>query len=99
MSDFVHLHAHSHFSLLNALPKVDDLIAEAKKYGMESLALTDTSNMYGAVEFYVHCKDAGIKAIIGTELHVVKDHTSKTPSADDRPRNTIVLLAKNETGY
>ncbi|NTW75985.1 MAG: DNA polymerase III subunit alpha [Candidatus Moranbacteria bacterium] len=99
MSDFVHLHVHSHFSLLNALPKVDDLIAEAKKYGMESLALTDTSNMYGAVEFYVHCKDAGIKAIIGTELHIVKDHTSKTPSADDRPRNTIVLLAKNETGY
>ncbi|NTV55532.1 MAG: DNA polymerase III subunit alpha, partial [Candidatus Moranbacteria bacterium] len=98
-SDFVHLHVHSHFSLLNALPKVDDLIAEAKKYGMESLALTDTSNLYGAVEFYVHCKDAGIKAIIGTELHVVKDHTSKTPSADDRPRNTIVLLAKNETGY
>ncbi len=98
-SDFVHLHVHSHFSLLNALPKVDDLIAEAKKYGMTSLALTDTSNMYGAVEFYVHCKDAGIKAIIGTELHVVKDHTSRTPSADDRPRNTIVLLAKNERGY
>ncbi|MEI7750156.1 MAG: DNA polymerase III subunit alpha [Candidatus Moraniibacteriota bacterium] len=99
MSDFVHLHVHSHFSLLNALPKVDDLIAEAKKYGMTSLALTDTSNMYGAVEFYVHCKDAGIKAIIGVELHVVKDHTSKTPSPDDRPRNTIVLLAKNERGY
>jgi DNA polymerase III subunit alpha len=99
MSDFVHLHVHSHFSLLNALPKVDDLIAEAKKYKMESLALTDTSNMYGAVEFYVHCKDAGIKAIIGVELHIVKDHTSKTPSPDDRPRNTIVLLAKNERGY
>ncbi|HWQ60481.1 MAG TPA: DNA polymerase III subunit alpha [Candidatus Fimivivens sp.] len=99
MSDFVHLHVHSHFSLLNALPKVDDLIAEAKTYGMTSLALTDTSNMYGAVEFYVHCKDAGIKAIIGTELHVVKDHTSKTPSADDRPRNTLVLLATNEEGY
>jgi DNA polymerase-3 subunit alpha len=99
MSDFVHLHVHSHYSLLNALPKVDDLIAEAKKYGMTSLALTDTSNMYGAVEFYVHCKDAGIKAIIGVELHIVKDHTSKTPSPDDRPRNTIVLLAKNERGY
>ena len=99
MSDFVHLHVHSHFSLLNALPKVDDLIAEAKKYGMTSLALTDTSNMYGAVEFYVHAKDAGIKAIIGVELYVVKDHTSKTSSPDDRPRNTIVLLAKNERGY
>ncbi|NTW14403.1 MAG: DNA polymerase III subunit alpha [Candidatus Moranbacteria bacterium] len=99
MSDFVHLHVHSHFSLLNALPKVDDLIAEAKKYDMDALAITDTSNLYGAVEFYVHAKQAGIKAIIGVELHVVKNHTSKTPTADDRPRNTIVLLAKNERGY
>ncbi|MEI6650761.1 MAG: DNA polymerase III subunit alpha [Candidatus Moraniibacteriota bacterium] len=99
MSDFVHLHVHSHFSLLNALPKVDDLIAEAKRYDMDALALTDTSNLYGAVEFFVHAKQAGIKAIIGVELHVVKDHTSKTPTADDRPRNTIVLLAKDETGY
>ncbi|NTW45789.1 MAG: DNA polymerase III subunit alpha [Candidatus Moranbacteria bacterium] len=99
MSDFVHLHVRSHYSLLNALPKIEGLIAEAKKYGMDALALTDTSNMYGAVEFYVRCKDAGLKAIIGTELHVVKDHTSRTPSADDRPRNTIVLLATNETGY
>ncbi len=99
MSDFVHLHVHSHFSLLNALPKIDDLIEAAKHHGMSALALTDTSNLYGAIEFYVHAKNAGLKPIIGVELHVVKDHTSKTPSAEDRPRNTIVLLAENEAGY
>ncbi len=96
---FTHLHVHSHYSLLNALPKVDDLVAEAKKYGMTSLALTDTSNMYGAVELYIKAKYAGLKPIIGVELHVVKDHLSRTPSIDDRPRHTIVLLAENETGY
>ena len=96
---FTHLHVHSHYSLLNALPKIDDLVAEAKKYGMTSLALTDTSNLYGAVELSIKAKAAGIKPIIGVELHVVKDHTSKTSSQDDRPRHTIVLLAENETGY
>lgn len=96
---FTHLHVHSHYSLLNALPKIDDLVTEAQKYGMEALALTDTSNLYGAVEFYIKAKYAGIKPIIGAELYVVKDHTSKTPSMDDRPRHTIVLLAKNGIGY
>lgn len=99
MSDFVHLHVRSHFSLLNALPKIDDLIGAAKRHDMPALALTDTSNLYGAVEFYVHAKDAGLKPIIGAELHIVKDHTSRTTSAEDRPRNTIVLLVENETGY
>ncbi len=96
---FTHLHTHSHYSLLNALPKIDDLVAEAKKHGMEALALTDTSNLYGAVEFYIKAKAAGIKPIIGVELYVAKDHLSKTTSMDDRPRHTIVLLAKNNTGY
>ena len=98
-SNFVHLHTHSHFSLLNAVPKIDDLIAAASHHGMSALALTDTSNLYGAVEFYVKAKEAGIKPIIGVELHIVSDHTSKTPSAEDRPRNTIVLLAENRVGY
>lgn len=62
---FVHLHTHSHYSLLTALPKVEDLLQAAKDYGMTALALTDTSAMYGAVEFYMKAKEYGIKPIIG----------------------------------
>ena len=53
---FTHLHVHSHYSLLNALPKTDDLVAEAKKMGMKALAQTDAGNMYGVVDFYQTCK-------------------------------------------
>lgn len=96
---FVHLHVHSHYSLLNALPKIDPLLDQVKDFGMDAVALTDTSNMYGAVEFFMHARDKGIKAIIGVELYVAKDLRSKTPSTEDRRRHTIVLLAKDETGY
>lgn len=96
---FVHLHTHSHYSLLTALPKVEDLLAEAKEMGMTALALTDTSAMYGAVEFYLKAKEYGIKAIIGSEIFVCKDLHSKNNTAEDRRRHQLVLLAENERGY
>ena len=70
MAKFTHLHAHSHYSLLQALPKIPDLVAAAKKDGMKTLALTDNGNMYGAIEFYKECKDKGIKPILGVDFYV-----------------------------
>ena len=67
---FVHLHTHSHYSLLSALPKVPDLVATAKADGMSALALTDAGNLYGAIEFYKECKRAGIKPIIGLDAYL-----------------------------
>ncbi|PIX91891.1 MAG: hypothetical protein COZ27_00365, partial [Candidatus Moranbacteria bacterium CG_4_10_14_3_um_filter_41_65] len=65
---FTHLHVHSHYSLLTALPKLEELLAQAKEYKMTSLALTDTSALYGAVEFYMKAKEVGIKPIFGAEI-------------------------------
>ncbi len=96
---FIHLHTHSHYSLLTALPKIEELLAQAKEYGMTSLALTDTSALYGAVEFQSKAKEYGIKAIIGAEIFVCKDLASKNNTAEDRRRHQLVLLVQNETGY
>ena len=70
---FVHLHVHSQFSILDGTASVDELAARAAGLGMGALALTDTSNLYGAVAFYKACKSHGIKAILGAELHVQPD--------------------------
>ncbi|MDZ4227048.1 MAG: PHP domain-containing protein [Patescibacteria group bacterium] len=69
-ADFVHLHTHSHYSLLEALPKISELVAAAKADGQEALALTDNGNLYGAIEFYKECKKQGLKPIIGVDFHV-----------------------------
>lgn len=74
-------------------------MSQAKEFGMPALALTDTSALYGAVEFQNKAKDFGIKAIIGTEIFVCKDLHSKNNTAEDRRRHQLVLLAKNEIGY
>ncbi len=67
---FIHLHTHSHYSLLDGLAKIDDLILKAKELEMDSLALTDHGNLYGAVEFYKKAIKAGIKPILGMEAYV-----------------------------
>ncbi|HDO23810.1 MAG TPA: DNA polymerase III subunit alpha, partial [bacterium] len=98
-SKFIHLHTHSHYSLLDGLAKIDDLVEQASKFGMPALALTDHGNMYGAIEFYKKCKKAGIKPIIGVEAYVaIESMSQKRPNIDSK-RYHIVLLAKNETGY
>jgi DNA polymerase-3 subunit alpha len=96
---FTHLHVHSHYSLLTAPARIEDLLDRAKELGMDSMALTDNSALYGAVEFYVKAKERGIKAIIGAQVNVCKDLSSKNNTAEDRRRYELVLLAKNETGY
>lgn len=96
---FTHLHVHSHYSLLTALPTPDALLERAQELGMTSLALTDTSALYGTIEFYVAAEKMGIKPIIGAEIWVAKNLASKNHTAEDRRRHQLVLLAENEIGY
>lgn len=96
---FTHLHTHSHYSLLQALPKIPELVEAAKNNGMEALALTDNGNMYGAIEFYKECKKHGIKPIIGVDAYVASRTRHDKQAGVDKERYRIVLLAKNEIGY
>ncbi|MDD5291113.1 MAG: DNA polymerase III subunit alpha [Patescibacteria group bacterium] len=96
---FVHLHLHSHYSLLDGLTKIDELVAAAKEDGAEALALTDHGVMYGAIEFYQKCKKAGIKPIIGVEAYLApKSRFDKNSRADEHYYH-LILLAKNNEGY
>ncbi len=99
MSKFTHLHTHSHYSLLQALPKISSLVKKALEDKMDSLALTDAGNMYGTIEFYKECKDAGIKPIIGVDFYVATRTRFDREARIDNKRTRLVLLAKNETGY
>ena len=99
MSRFIHLHAHSHYSFLEALPKVDELVETAKKQGMEAVALTDSGNMHGAIEFYKAAKAAGVKPIIGVDTYVAPRTRFDKDRAFDLKRSRIVLLAENNDGY
>jgi DNA polymerase-3 subunit alpha len=98
-SNFIHLHNHSHYSLLDGLTKINNLVAKAKQYNMPAVALTDHGVMYGAIEFYNECINQGIKPIIGCEIYIApRTMYDKTPKIDTRPYH-LVLLAKNKTGY
>ncbi|GBE16398.1 DNA polymerase III subunit alpha [bacterium BMS3Abin15] len=100
MPKFTHLHVHSHYSLLDGLGKIDDLLDRAKELGMDSLALTDHGVLYGAVEFFIKAKERGIKPIIGCEMYLTpNDLHSKNPTVEDRKRYHLILLVKNEKGY
>ena len=99
MSRFVHLHTHSHYSFLEALPKVDELVAAAKKNGMGAIALTDSGNMHGAIEFYKAAEDGGIKGILGVDTYVAPRSRFEKDRTLDAKRSRIVLLAENNEGY
>lgn len=99
MSKFVHLHTHSHYSLLDGLSKIDPLVERARELGMDAIALTDHGNIYGAVEFYKKCKSRGIKAIIGVETYIAKNSLASKDPKIDNVRHHQILLAKNRKGY
>ncbi|QQS61319.1 MAG: DNA polymerase III subunit alpha [Candidatus Moraniibacteriota bacterium] len=99
MKPFVHLHTHSHYSLLDGLGKIDELLDRAQELGMTAMALTDHANIYGAVEWCIMAKARGIKPIIGCEMYICHDMYSHGNSSDDKLRYHLVLLVENETGY
>ncbi|HOA47728.1 MAG TPA: DNA polymerase III subunit alpha [Candidatus Pacearchaeota archaeon] len=96
---FTHLHVHTHYSLLDGLPKIDDLLNYVKKLGMDSVAITDHGAMYGVIEFYQKAKKAGIKPIIGEEFYIAKEEMEQKRPNIDNEKYHLILLAKNFTGY
>ena len=99
MAKFTHLHVHSHYSLLDGLAKIDDLINRTKELGMEALALTDHGVLYGAVEFFQKAKHAGIKPIIGCELYVASGNMADKTHGNHNKRYHLTILVKNKIGY
>ena len=96
MTDFVHLHLHTEYSLLDGAAKVDDLVDYLVKNNINACAVTDHGNMYASLYFAEECVKKGIKYIIGCELYATDDHLDKRPGTKTEH---IVLLAKNKTGY
>ena len=96
MKEFVHLHLHTEFSLLDGLARIDKLIDIVKERGWKSIAITDHGNMYGAIKFFESCVQNGIKPIIGEEFYICHDMHSRTNREDT---GHLILLAKNNIGY
>ena len=100
MSDFVHLHCHTEYSLLDGAIRIKDLCARAKDFGMPACAITDHGNLFGAAYFYQGCKDHGVKPIFGCEVYVCHDHKAKSTYAPlASRRNNLLLPASNSSGY
>ena len=98
MPDFVHLHIHSEFSLLDGANRIKDLPVRAKELGMKAMAITDHGVMYGVIDFYKACKKEGIKPIIGCEVYVAS-RTRFDKEPQDKRYYHLILLAKNNKGY
>lgn len=96
---FTHLHVHTEFSLLDGACRIERLVQRAKELGMQSLAITDHGNMYGAVDFYRACKKENIKPIIGCEVYVAPRTRFDKEKVLDKDYNHLILLCENETGY
>ena len=96
---FVHLHAHSHYSLLDGLAKIDELVNRAKELGMNALALTDHGNLYGAIEFYKTARKAGIKPILGVELYVAPESRFEKSIQTGNKYFHLTLLCENNIGW
>jgi DNA polymerase-3 subunit alpha len=98
-SDYVHLHNHTHHSLLDGLTKMNDLVGIVKEMGMEAVAVTDHGTMSGTIEFYKAAKSAGVKPIIGMEAYVAARGRADRDPQKDKARYHLILLAMNDVGY
>lgn len=99
MTDFVHLHLHSEYSLLDGACRIKDIVANAKALGQKAVAVTDHGVMYGAVDFYKLAKSEGIKPIIGCEVYTAARTRHDRLYHPDSEHGHLVLLCKNEEGY
>ena len=99
MGDFVHLHLHSEYSLLDGACRISDIPKAAKAAGHSAVAITDHGNLFGAYAFYLSCKAEGIKPIIGCEVYVAPRSMKDREGRKDASANHLVLLCKNEVGY
>ena len=95
---FTHLHTHTEYSMLDGISRIPDLVKQVRGMGMESLAITDHGNLYGAVDFYSECKEAGIKPIIGCEVYVARNSRFDRNASERSPYH-LVLLAQDNVGY
>ena len=99
MTEFVHLHVHSEYSLLDGANRIKDLPKRAKELGMDAIALTDHGVMFGAIEFYKECKKNDVKPIIGCEVYIApRTRFDKEPNIDNKYSH-LILLAKDNNGY
>ncbi len=98
-ADFVHLHNHTHYSLLDGLTKIPELVARTKELGMNAAAITDHGTMSGAIEYYKEAKANGIKPIIGIEAYIAARSRHDQDPAKDKVRYHLIILAMNNTGY
>ena len=96
---FTHLHVHSHYSLLDGLAQIGPLLDRVEELGMDAIALTDHGNLYGAIEFYKNATKRGIKPILGMEAYVAPNGMENRGAPQDKIRNHLTLLAKNNTGW
>ena len=99
MTNFIHLHTHSHYSLLDGLSKIDDMVKLAKELEMPAIGITDHGAMYGVIDFYTACVKNGIKPVIGVEVYIAnRSRLQKEPHIDNK-RYHLTLLAKDNAGY
>ena len=99
MADFVHLHLHSEYSLLDGACRVRDIPKAAAAHGHSAVAITDHGVMYGAVAFFTACREAGVKPIIGCEVYVAPRSRFQKEGKGDTSGHHLILLCKNEVGY
>jgi len=95
MADFIHLHVHTQYSILDSVIKLEDLVKKAKVFGMPAVAMTDHGNLFGVPEFYEMAKAHGLKPIIGCEVYL----TNNREEPDKAKLYHLVLLAEDEIGY
>ena len=98
--DFVHLHVHSEYSLLDGANRIKDMVKACNDDGQRALALTDHGNMYGAVELYTECTRGGVKPLVGCEVYIAqRSMTERHSKKDGNGYNHLTLIARNETGF